>query len=102
MRCKFLRGEESLTQQIDRIAQKIRERLELDSISQLQPDFSTQSKLENSIQGPSYLDADLFDQAMKTKAALILECEDRSLEDYYQTDVVETAYGSCLKNHSSG
>ena len=81
---------------LDRIAQRLRERVEYSSESDL---FDSEYA---SASGPSYLANELYQRTMRLKGSLIEEFQNQSLSDFYSTEVLENEYGSCLKiSHST-
>ena len=80
-----------MSNSLERIAQRLRERVEFTSESDL---FDSEFV---SATGPSYLANDQYQQTMRLKAGLIHEFDGKSLTDFYSTEVIENEYGSCLK-----
>lgn len=81
----------TLAVNLDRIAQKLRERVESTVESEL---FSSEAESPYGLTRLSYSD---FQRAMRLKAELIREFQEAKLEDYYRTEVAQNEYGTCLK-----
>jgi uncharacterized protein YprB with RNaseH-like and TPR domain len=86
-----LEGESRLASHLDRIAQKLRERVESAAESGL---FAPEAE---SPYGWTRLGYGDFQRAMRLKGELLREFEHAKLEDYYSAEPVENEYGTCLK-----
>lgn len=76
---------------LDRIAQRLRERVESAVETEL---FAPEAESPYGLTRLLYSD---FQRAMRLKAELLREFENKKLEEFYQTEIVQNEYGTCLK-----